>query len=255
MDLGISGKRAAVAASSAGLGLSSAMSLASEGVRVAICGRRSETLESAAAAIRAGSGASSADVVAITADVSSPEGAEGFVGQASAALGGIDILVANAGGPSAGTFDSTSIDDYRTALDLNLLSTVAMCRAAVPSMLDQEWGRVVAITSIGARQPIGTLMASSTARAGVTGFLKVLAGEVASSGVTVNSVLPGIHRTDRLAGLAPADLDALSADVPSGVLGNPADFGEVVAFLCSQQANFITGTAVSVDGGATRALL
>ena len=240
-----------VAASSAGLGFESARALAAEGVRVAISGRDGERLAAAEARLRDGG----ADVVAIEADVSTPEGAEALVALAAEALGGVDILVANAGGPPPGTFATTTIEDYRAALELNLLSTVAMCQAAVPGMQAAGWGRVVAITSIGVRQPIGRLMASSTARAGVTSFLKVLATEVAADGVTVNSAQPGVHATDRLASLGASDLDGLKADIPAGVLGDPADFGDVVAFLCSEQARFITGTGVLVDGGATRGLL
>lgn len=194
-------------------------------------------------------------VVPVVADLSTPEGAALLVDEAAGLLGGVDILVANAGGPPPGTFESTSIDDYRTALDLNMLSTVAMCQRAVPLMQDAGWGRVVAITSIGARQPIGTLMASSTARAGVTAFLKLLATEVAPDGVTVNSVQPGVHATARLLSLDPRALDSLRADVPGGELGDPDDFGEVVAFLCSEQARFVTGTGLPIDGGASRGLL
>ncbi len=194
-------------------------------------------------------------MVAVRSDLSTPAGSEAFVEAASDELGGIDILVPNAGGPPPGTFASTSLADYEAALNLNLLSTVAMCRATVPAMQREGWGRVVAITSIGARQPIGSLMASSTARAGVTGFLKVLATEVAPDGVTVNSVQPGVHATDRLRSLHGSDLDALLADVPMGTLGDPADFGAVVAFLCSRHARFVTGASIPVDGGASRALL
>jgi 3-oxoacyl-[acyl-carrier protein] reductase len=129
-----------------------------------------------------------------------------------------------------------------------------MCQQAVPAMQSAGWGRIVAITSIGARQPIGTLAASTTARTGVTGFLKVLATEVAAHGITVNSVQPGVHDTDRLLSLGAADRAGLTDDIPAGRLGDAADFGEVVAFLCSEQANFITGTSVLVDGGATRGL-
>lgn len=251
MDLGIGGRRAAVAASSAGLGFEAARALAAEGVQVAISGRDPARLAAAEERLRA----EGADVVALEADVSTPEGADEFVRGATAALGGVDILVANAGGPPPGTFASTTIEAYRQALDLNLLSTVAMCRAAVPPMQAAGWGRVVAITSIGARQPIGRLMASSTARAGVTGFLKVLATEVAPDGITVNSAQPGVHTTDRLASMAVEDLDGLRADIPIGRLGDPADFGAVVAFLCSEQAGFVTGTGLLVDGGAARGLL
>lgn len=240
MDLGIRGKRAAVAAGSAGLGKGCAAALLAEGARVAICGRDPERL--AAAAAELGEGA-----LAIRADLSSTAGAEAFVEQARAELGGIDILVANAGGPPPGSFASTDLDAYRAAIELNLLSTVAMCRSAVPSMREAGWGRVVAITSSGARAPVPFLMASSVARAGVTSFLKVLAGEVAPDGITVNSAQPGIHDTDRVRALG--DSAPLRTRIPTGRLGDAADFGAAVAFLCSVQASFITGTSLLVDGG------
>jgi len=251
MDLGLQGRRAAVAAASAGLGLAAARSLAAEGAHVAICGRDADRLARAVDSIRADGGS----VVGVVADVGSPEGASAFVDRAAEGLDGpVDVLVANAGGPPPGTFRSTDLSAYRTALDLNLMSTIAMCRSAVPAMCDAGWGRVVAITSIGARQPIGQLAASTVARTAVTGFLKVLATEVAPDGVTVNSLQPGVHDTDRLAGLAPGATDALLADVPVGHLGDPAGFGATVAFLCSTAAGFITGAALPVDGGASRAL-
>jgi 3-oxoacyl-[acyl-carrier protein] reductase len=250
MDLGISGKRAAVAAATAGLGLGSARALATEGVEVVICGRHQDTLDAAVAEL--GNGASG-----VVADVSTPDGASGFVEAAIDTLGGIDILVTNAGGPPAGTFATTPLDAYEPALALNLLSTVAMCQAAVPAMREQRWGRVVAITSVSVRQPIPTLILSNTARAGATGFLKTLALEVVGDGVTVNSVQPGSHATARLLGpsLDQDALRALSAEHPSGRLGDPDDFGAIVAFLCSQQANFVTGVGLSVDGGTYTALL
>jgi 3-oxoacyl-[acyl-carrier protein] reductase len=188
MELGISGRRAAVAAATSGLGLASATALAAEGVHVAICGRDPDRLADAAAAVGHG-------CVPIVADVSTPQGATSFVEQAADALGAVDILVPNAGGPPPGTFASTPVDAYSAALDLNLLSVVAMCKAAVPAMQERRWGRVVAITSLSVRQPIANLILSNTARAGATGFLKTLALEVAGDGVTVNSVQPGLHRT------------------------------------------------------------
>ncbi len=124
-----------------------------------------------------------------------------------------------------------------------------MCQAAVPAMRERGWGRVVAITSLGARQPIGHLIASSTARAAVTGFLKVLATEVAADGVTVNSAQPGTHHTARVAALS-GSLDELASAIPAGRLGDPDDFGAVVAFLCSEQAGFVTGVGLHIDGGA-----
>lgn len=248
MDLGLEGKRAAVAAASLGLGYSSAKALVAEGARVAICSRDRERVERAAATLGNG-------VIPIVADVSSTEGATAFVDEAVEALDGIDILVPNAGGPPAGTFTSTPLDQYPKALELNLLSVVTMCLQAVPMMRKQQWGRVVAITSIAVRQPIENLILSNTARAGATGFLKTLALEVAGDGVTVNSIQPGLHETDRLRNLHGGNLQALAAQIPVGSVGSPDDFGSVVAFLCSEQAAFITGAAIPVEGGAHRALM
>ncbi len=238
MDLGIAGRRAAVAAASKGLGLATASALAAAGVHVAICGRDRASVEAAA---------SGTDLVPLVADVGTPDGAQGFVRAAHEALGGIDILVTNAGGPPPGRFaDITDLGDYARAFELNCLSTIAMCTEAVPAMQAQKWGRVVAITSIAVRQPMPYLILSNTARAGVTGFLKTLAGEVAPDGVTVNSLQPGLHDTERLRSLGGAD----PTGVPTGTLGRPADFGAIAAFLCSDQARFLTGAAIQVDGGA-----
>ncbi|HZD66953.1 MAG TPA: SDR family oxidoreductase [Acidimicrobiales bacterium] len=247
MDLGLEGKAAAVAAASSGLGLATARALADEGVRVALCGRDRGRIEAAAA--RVGGGA-----VPLVADVSDPGGAEDFVARATSALGAVDILVTNAGGPPPGTFESTPVEAYPDALALNLLSVVAMCRAGVPAMRARGWGRVVAITSISVRQPISSLILSNTARAGATAFLKTLATEVAGDGVTVNSVQPGSHATQRLIDLHGGGVGDLAAGVPTGVVGDPADFGAVVTFLCSRQARFLTGAAVPVDGGVAGGL-
>lgn len=247
MDLSLRRRTAAVAAASKGLGFASAAALAAEGVRVAICGRDAGRIREAADRL-------GGDAVPLVADLSSAEAAGGFVEEAIEALGQVDILVANAGGPPPGTFASTSLDGYREALDLNLLSTIALTRIAVPPMQERGWGRVVAITSSGARNPIRFLAASSTARAAVTGFLKVLATEVAPSGVTVNSVLPGLHATERITSLG-GDLEQMGKGVPVGFVGDPADFGRAVAFLCSESARFITGTGLLIDGGASPGLL
>ena len=254
MDLRINGRRAAVAAASAGLGLASARALAADGVRVAVCGRDQARVDDAVASLPEVDGGH----VGLACDVSTPDGATAFVTTAADALGGpCDILVTNAGGPPPGTFESTPVAAYAPALDLNLLSVVAMCKAAVPAMREQGWGRVVAITSISVRQPIGTLILSNTARAGATAFLKTLATEVAADGVTVNSVLPGLHATGRLIALHgdEAGLDRAAQSLPARALGNPADFGAVVAFLCSEHARFVTGVALQVDGGQYAGLL
>ena len=231
-----------MAASSSGLGLGVARALAGEGCTVAMNGRDRGRLDEAAASVR--------DAIALDGDVGSVEGAEAFVAAATDALGGIDILVTNGGGPPPGTFASTEVADYAPALEQNLTASVAMCHAAVPTMQERRWGRVLAITSISVRQPIATLLLSNTARAGLTGFLKTLAREVAGDGVTVNSLQPGYHATPRLVAALGDDLESLAADVPAGRIGDPDDFGRIAAFLCSDAASFMTGAAVNVDGGA-----
>jgi 3-oxoacyl-[acyl-carrier protein] reductase len=247
MDLGIAGKRAAVAAASKGLGLGVAQALAAEGVRVAICGRDRATVEAAAARI-------GNDAVGLVADLSAVEGAVEFVEAARTALGGIDILVPNNGGPPPGDFGHTTVDQYLAAFELNCRTAIAMCYEAVPAMREQQWGRVVAITSLAVRQPMPYLILSNTARAGLTGFLRTLARDVAADGVTVNSLLPGLHATDRVAALH-GDGGDPAAGIPAGTIGDPDDFGRVAAFLCSQHASYVTGTAIQVDGGAYGALL
>jgi 3-oxoacyl-[acyl-carrier protein] reductase len=244
MDLGISGRRAAVAAASRGLGFATAAALANEGVRVALCSRDRGAIGAAADKI-------GYDAVPLTADVSTANGARLFVDAARDALGGIDILVTNAGGPPPGDFSSTGVDQYLAALELNCLSVIAMCDAAVPEMRAAGWGRVVAITSIAVRQPIPQLILSNTARAGATGFLKTLAREVAADGVTVNSLQPGLHDTERVRQLGHAD----TSGIPAGVIGRPEDFGTIAAFVCSEHARFLTGSAIQVDGGAYAGLL
>ena len=241
MDLEIQGRKAAVAAASTGLGFGAARALVEEGVEVAICSRSEERVAEAAAKL----GPAATPIVA---DVSTEAGARSFVEQAIEQLGQVDILVANAGGPPPGSPTGTSPDGYRQALDLNLLSTIIMCQTALPGMRERGWGRIVAITSIGARQPIGNLAASSVARAGVSSFVRTLSTEVAGDGVTVNSAQPGIHATDRIKSLG--STSSMARSVPTGTLGDAADFGQAVAFLCSAQARFITGTSLLLDGGA-----
>ena len=243
MDLGIAGRRAAVAAASRGLGYATAAALANEGVHVALCSRDEDAIGEAARRI-------GDDAVPLVADVSTATGARAFVDSARDALGGLDILVTNAGGPPPGNFSSIRVDQYLAAIELNCLSVIAMCDAAVPAMREQRWGRVVAITSIAVRQPIPALILSNTARAGATGFLKTLAREVAGDGVTVNSLQPGIHDTERV-----RQLGTDSTGIPAGTIGRPEDFGAIAAFVCSEPARFLTGTAIHVDGGAYAGLL
>jgi len=247
MDLGIKGRRAAVAAGSAGLGLGAAQALAENGAEVVICGRDEARLQSAVAQIGHG-------CRYVVCDIADAEGGRRFVELASGVLGGIDILVCNSGGPAPGTFASTDVGAYQAALDQSLMTVVGMCKAAIPAMQARQWGRVVAITSFGVRQPIPTLILSNTARSGATAFLKTVAREVAKDGVTVNTLQPGVHLTDRIRTVYGDAQDASAMGIPSGTFGDPMDFGQAVAFLCSEQAKYITGVHVPVDGGMVAGL-
>ena len=240
MDLGIAGRRAAVAGASRGLGLATATALVAAGVDVAICGRDAERISAAAASVGARP---------IVADVSTVEGARGFVAAAQETLGGIDILVANSGGPPGGGIGAfPDAEAYSRAFEQTAAAMIAMCLAVVGGMRERGWGRILAITSTTVREPLAGLVLSNVARAGFTAFLKTLATDAAPDGVTVNSLQPGFHATDRLAELG-ADLDAIAATTPTRTVGRPEDFGRAAAFLCSDAARYITGVALPVDGG------
>ena len=242
MDLGITGRRALVAASSQGLGRETARALLEAGCELVVSGRDAGRLDEAIADIGGGT--------PIVADLSSAEAGVSLVEQATAVMGGVDILVTNNGGPPPGNFASTDIEAYQGALDMNLLSMLAMVKTAVPPMQAQGWGRVLAITSVSVRQPIPTLILSNTARAGLTAFLKTTALEVAADGVTVNTIQPGLHATARLLGLYDGDASAIGAAVPAKTVGDAGDFGRIAAFMCSEHAKFMTGVSVPIDGGA-----
>lgn len=248
MDLGITGRKAAVAAGSAGLGLGTARALANDGVEVVICGRDRVRLENALAQLPP-------TTRGFVCDVSTAEGAHQFARTSIEMLGQVDILVANGGGPPAGTFASTPEAEYARALESNLLSVVAMCGDLVPGMRERKWGRVLAITSASVRQPIANIILSNTARAGVTAFLKTLSREIAGDGVTVNTIQPGMHATDRITQLYGTDLSGLANTIPVGFVGDPDDFGSIAAFMCSAHARFMTGVNLQVDGGAYGGLL
>lgn len=242
MELDIKGKKAAVAAATKGLGFATAQSLIAEGVQVAICGRDKARVDEAVSKL-------GGDTIGIVADVSTAEGATGFVNDAIAAMGQLDILVTNAGGPPPGMPSVTKLEAFQFAVNLNLMSTIAMCTAALGGMKERKWGRILAITSHAVREPSAFIAASSTARAGSTAYLKVLSHELAGAGVTVNSIQPGAHLTDRLTDLG-VDLEQVAKTIPVKFLGDAGKFGKIAAFLCSDISSFVTGTSVLVDGGA-----
>ena len=247
MDLGIAGKRAVVAASTSGLGLGTARALADAGCQVVVNGRDQARAEEVAATL---SRPGVADAVGVGGDLSSAAGAEAFVAAAADALGGgIDILITNNGGPPPGNFAETDISAYAQALELNLVAMAAMVKQVVPGMQAQQWGRIVAITSTSVHTPMPNLILSNTARSGLTSLLKTLALEVVGDGITVNTVQPGLHLTPRVTDLYTGDHADLAAAQPTGRVGDADDFGAVCAFLCSEQANYVTGVSIPVDGG------
>jgi 3-oxoacyl-[acyl-carrier protein] reductase len=254
VNLGLEGRPALVAAASKGLGRACAEALAREGARVAICARDGGALAAARDEIAEATGG---EVVAITADVSTAEGAIGFVREAAETLGGCQILVANAGGPPPGRWDDLSEDDFVQAFELTFQSTLRMTREALPHMRSGGYGRVVVIGSMSMVHPLPGLMLSNAMRAGVAGWAKTLANELAPEGITVNCVLPDRILTDRtrtLAGGTEEGLAGLAADIPIGRIGDPEDVGNLVAYLASDPAAYLTGGFYRVDGGRYPAL-
>jgi 3-oxoacyl-[acyl-carrier protein] reductase len=263
MDFGIKGKIALVTAASKGLGRGSALALAGEGCRLAICARTRADVEQTAADLAA---QTKAEVVPFVADMSRADDIERLLAEVRGRLGDPDIVVCNAGGPPAGNFATIKADQFLPAVELSMMSSIRMTYAAVPAMVKKGWGRIVYITSVSVKQPIPFILLSNTARAGLTGFMKTVAREIANTGVTVNAVLPGTHDTDRVRQTARTRaategttyeeaLRAQGSNNPMKVLGDADDFGAVVAFLCSRQARFITGENVLVDGGAYAGLV
>ncbi|HVE93471.1 MAG TPA: SDR family oxidoreductase [Acidimicrobiales bacterium] len=245
MDLGLEGRAALVTGASKGLGLASAIALAQDGARVAIVARTASTLADAHAAVTAAS-TGRTDVLAIAADVTAHGEAERVVTEAVEAFGGVDILVPNAGGPPPGGAWEVTDDALRAAFEANCLASIRLARAALPSMQARRWGRICCITSAWVKQPSPYLSLSNVARTGLWAWVKTAAADVAADGVTVNLVCPGLHDTDRIRALGGSG---------GARMGDPADFGKVVAFLCSEPAAFVSGAALQVDGGATLGLL
>jgi 3-oxoacyl-[acyl-carrier protein] reductase len=257
VELGLDGKVAFVAASTGGLGWATAAALAGEGCRVAVTGRRGAVARERAAELDG--------AVGIEVDVTDPGSLAHAVATVRGQLGEIDVLVLNSGGPPLKTAMDLDPDDLVAATELLVLPHQRLVRATVPGMRERGWGRVVAIGSSGVQQPIADLALSNAARGALAGLLKTLAGEVAADGVTVNMVLPGRIATARVAdtdatvaarrGVAVEEVAAAArANIPAGRYGEPAEFGAVAAFLCSQPAAYVTGSQVRVDGGLIAAL-
>ena len=259
MELGITGKRALVCASSKGLGRGCAEALAQAGVDLVINARCADALAETAAHIRATYGVS---VTEVATDVTTEEGRAALID----AAGHIDILVTNAGGPPPGLWSDWNRDDFIKALDANMLTPIALMTHYVPHMCDQGWGRVVNITSQSVKAPIHVLGLSNSARAGLTGYVAGTARQVAGKGVNINNMLPGIHATDRAQSLdkGVSEAQGISMDeakvqrcstIPAGRYGTAAEFGAMCAFLCSNQAGFIVGQNIVLDGGAVNATI
>jgi 3-oxoacyl-[acyl-carrier protein] reductase len=261
VDLGLAGKVAFVAAASKGLGRAIAEELAREGADIAITARGEDALGNAATAIGRETGR---EVLAISGDVSDASAVDKMIAATVARFGRIDILVTNAGGPPSGKFESHTPEAWKQATDLTLMSVVNLVRAALPGMKERGYGRIINVTSIAVKQPVDGLMLSNSLRAAVTGFAKTLANEVAQHGITVNNILPGYTRTERVEQLAAATAERVAREaavarwesqIPMGRLGEPREFAALAAFLASDRASYITGQSIAVDGGWIRSLL
>ena len=263
MDLGLRGKVALVAAASRGLGRAIAEAFAAEGATLVICARGREALEETRASIVERTGA---EVEAIVADVATSEGVTFAWERARDRFGRVDILVTNAGGPPSGPFETHDWAAWQRAVDLTLRSAVELARLVLPGMKERRWGRIINVTSIAVKQPVDGLMLSNSLRAAVTGFARTLANEVARDGITVNNMMPGFTRTERVEqlnaataqreGIEPAEVARrIESQIPMRRLGEPHEFAALAAFLASERASYITAQSIAVDGGWIRGVL
>ena len=240
MDLGLRGRVAVVAASSKGLGFSSAAALRAEGCEVVLCGRDAAALEAAGDSLRS---------PVLQLDITSPSSPSELVSFALSTFGRLDIVVPNAGGPPPGGALDVTDEQLLAAFEANCVASIRLVRAALPHLQSAGWGRVCMITSYTVKQPARALALSNVARTGLWAWVKTAAQDVAGSGITINMAAPGPHATDRMKQLSGGGA------VAAGSMGAPDDFGAVVAFLCSEQAGFVNGVALNVDGGAVTGLL
>ena len=262
MDLGLRGRVAIVAAGSKGLGRAIAEEFAAEGASVVICARGRESLQETCESISRHGGR----VHGVVADVTNVDDVGRVVTEGRSIFGPIDILVTNSGGPRAGRFDTLAATDWEAAVRTLLTSAVTFTKAVLPDMRARRWGRILNITSIVAKQPVEGLMLSTSLRSAVIGFGRTLAIEVAADGVTVNNLLPGYTRTERVVELSEmmataegatpsAVIGRWEAEIPMGRIGEPREFAALAAFLASDRATYITGQSIAVDGGWIKSLL
>lgn len=263
MDLGLKNRTAIVAAASKGLGLAVAEELAKEGANVAICSRNGEELKKAAAKVKEAAGR---EPLWQAFDLRNYEEVQRFVKAVTQKFGTVDICVANAGGPPSKKFLDVSIEEWRTAVDTNLMTTVYLAREVLPLMQKGKWGRFITITSMSIKQPVNNLVLSNSVRAAVVGLARTLANEFGADGITVNNVGPGYTRTARLEELAAKQQQAkgisleqvfeqMASEVPAKRIGTPREFAALVTFLASERASYINGTTIVVDGGWVKSLL
>ena len=263
MDLGIAGRVAIVGGSSQGMGKATAMALAREGARVALCARHGEALELTAREIGA---ATSEDLVLpVVADLSKSEEVDRLASETLQRWGRVDIVVNNVGGPPPGQPTEVSDAQWRAGFELNFSSAVRLCRQVLPSMRERGWGRIISILSLSIRQPEENLALSTVARTALAAYMKTLSTEVAREGITVNSVLPGSIETQRLQGVAEMQarfhgrdvahaMEDRLALVAAGRFGRSEEVGDLICFLASERAGFITGQSIAIDGGQLRAM-
>jgi 3-oxoacyl-[acyl-carrier protein] reductase len=263
MDLGIKDRVAIVAASSKGLGRATALGLAAEGVKLTICSRDKDTLLKAAEEIRS---QTKVDVLAITCDVSKTDEIKNVVKETINKYSKVDILINNAGGPPVGAFLDFTLQDWQKAIELNLFSAITFSNEVIPYMKENRWGRIVNITSMSVKQPIDGLILSNTVRAGIAGLAKTISNEFAPYNILVNNVCPGRIYTDRIKQLAEQRakrdktsfdeaISAMENDIPVGRIGRPEELANLIVFLASERASYITGTTIQVDGGLIKGLM
>jgi len=254
MDLGLKNKVAFIAASSDGLGKAVAMELANEGAAIIINGRNKAKLEKTRKDIEQ---KYDTKVLAISGDLANKDERDTVLKTIFSHHYTIDILVTNTGGPPSGKFEDLSMDDWDNAYKLLLASTVSLIKAILPGMKQQQWGRIIAITSQAVKQPVDNLILSNSVRASVAGLIKTLASELGEHNITVNNVMPGYTKTNRLLSLIKSNPSFASAvdDIPLKRFGNPEEFAAAVTFLASERASYITGTSLAVDGGWIKHIL